>query len=248
MLSHDNFYYVTNAGIDMMGKREGKDVIVSYLPLSHVVAQCFDVWNALLLLATVVFSDKMALRGSLLTTLKEARPTHFIGVPRVWEKIMEGIKEKGKHTKGLKKRLIDACKKAALEYNLHDKNSIMNELGQKIIYKKVRQAIGLDRCIGMYSGAAVNSEDNIKYFLSLDIVVCDLYGLTETTGPLSLQGGPGGVYGTKPKLGSVGKAVYGTMSRISNQDNDGIGEICMKGRNLMMGYLYCEDKTKDAFH
>ncbi len=51
-------------------------------------------------------------QGTLLNTLREARPTIFLGVPRVWEKLMEGMQERGKHVKGLKRKIAEACKKA----------------------------------------------------------------------------------------------------------------------------------------
>ena len=75
-----------------------KEVIISYLPLSHIAASLMDIWGAFIGRATVIFADRMALKGTLLTTLKEARPTIFMGVPRVWEKIHEGMMEKAQQT------------------------------------------------------------------------------------------------------------------------------------------------------
>lgn len=64
------------------------------------------------------------------------RPTVFLGVPRVWEKIMEGMLDKGKNVKGLQKKIADACKKAGLDHHLEGKqNNIMYTLGQKVCHK-----------------------------------------------------------------------------------------------------------------
>ena len=64
--------------------------------------------------------------------------------------------------------------------------------------------------------------------------------MSEVTGPQALQRGQS-TFG----IGSVGKTMPGCTTKIANKDIDGNGEICMKGRNLMMGYLNREDKTKE---
>ena len=240
MLSHDNIFWTAEVACkDVLKMNYAKEIIVSYLPLSHIAANIMDIWIPLFNLSTVVFADKMALKGTLLATLTETRPTIFFGVPRVWEKIMEGMKNKGKETKGLKKKVATACKKAGLEHHLNNKDTLMFTIGQKAIYMKIRQALGLDRCTQFFSGAAPISPETIKYFLSLNIVVHELYGMSEMTGPQSLQ------TGAKTIIGSVGQTMPGCETRLANKDVDGNGEICMKGRNLMMGYLNREDKTTE---
>ena len=240
MLSHDNIIWTAIvASREVLKLQYGKEIIVSYLPLSHIAGQMMDIWVPLINLATIVFADKMALKGTLLDTLKEARPTTFFGVPRVWEKIMEGMKDKGRATKGLKRKVAIACKKAGLDHHLNNKDTFMFTVGQKAVYMKVREALGLDRCTAFYSGAAPIAAETIKYFLSLNLVVHELYGMSEVTGPQSLQ------CGTKTVIGSVGPTMPGCHTSLANKDRDGSGEICMKGRNLMMGYLNREDKTTE---
>merc|ERR1712226_275361 len=104
MLSHDNILWTTEVVCrEVLKLRYMEETIVSYLPLSHIAGQILDIWTPIVNLTTVVFADKMALKGTLLQTLQEVRPTNFFGVPRVWEKIMEGMKAKGKETTGLQK-------------------------------------------------------------------------------------------------------------------------------------------------
>ena len=104
-------------------------------------------------------------------------------------------------------------------------------VGQKVIYKKVREALGFDRCVSFFTGAAPISRDVLKYFLSLDIVILELYGMSECTGPQSM------CYHNKYKLGSVGVILPGCENRLSEPDQKGEGEVCMWGRHCMMGYL-----------
>ena len=82
MLSHDNVYWTCMQAIDIGPVEYDKEVVISYLPLSHIAASLMDIWAAFLARGTVVFADRMALKGTLLQTLKEARPTMFMGVPR----------------------------------------------------------------------------------------------------------------------------------------------------------------------
>ena len=239
MISHDNVYWTAVVCIDLLHVLEGQETFVSYLPLSHIAGQMMDIWVAISSLSTVVIADKMALKGTLLETLKEARPTIFFGVPRVWEKVMEGMRDKGRATKGLKKKIATNCKKAGLEHHLNNRDTFFFTLGKKAVYGKVREALGFDRCRAFYSATAPIAQETIKYFLSLDMVVHELYGMSEVSGPQSIQTGP------TTRVGSVGPTLPGCETKLANKTIEGEGEICMKGRNLMMGYLNREDKTTE---
>lgn len=78
-------------------------MLFSYLPLSHIAAQECDIYVPLCYGAAVYFAQPDALKGSLGETLKEVRPTIFLGVPRVWEKIAEKMKEIGKNSSPVRK-------------------------------------------------------------------------------------------------------------------------------------------------
>ena len=104
---------------------------------------------------------------------------------------------------------------------------------------KIREALGLDRCVQFYSAAAPLGRETMKYFMSLNIVIQELYGMSETSGP-HLVTHPGNV-----KLGSVGTVMESCKIRLANPSDDGEGEVCMWGRNIMMGYMDREDKTTE---
>lgn len=240
MLSHDNIHWTVGGTGRLLGFEWGKEVMISYLPLSHIAANAVDVWAMFINGGTVFFADKMALKGTLLATIQEARPTVFFGVPRVWEKIHEGMAAKGREVKGLKKAISTACKAAGLKHHLEGKDGMMYSVGKKAVYGKVREALGLERARLFFTGAAPTAMDTYKYFLSLDIVLQDAYGMSETSGPHHLLHPP-----TAAHLGSVGQAVPGCKTKLKNQDPDGNGEVAMYGRNIMMGYLNREDKTSE---
>ena len=78
---------------------------MSYLPLSHVAGLMFDIYMTMAAGATCCFADRNALKGTLLENLRRYRPTRFVGVPRVFEKIEEGMKSVAA-TSGVKKKVL----------------------------------------------------------------------------------------------------------------------------------------------
>ncbi|KAJ8936507.1 hypothetical protein NQ314_012371, partial [Rhamnusium bicolor] len=93
MVSHDNFTWDALAITERLSIERGNEVIVTYLPLSHVAAQVVDIYVVMSIGGTVYFADKNALKGSLVNTLKEVQPTKFLAVPRVWEKMYEQMSQ-----------------------------------------------------------------------------------------------------------------------------------------------------------
>ena len=128
--------------------------VLSYLPLSHILGLMADVFFPMINRGTTFFADKKALKGSLVDNLLWCRPTEFIGVPRVWEKIMEGMKAKGRDLKGLRKTISMNAKVAGIKYHLEGGNDMAYKIFNKLVFSKVRKALGLDQCRIFGTGAA----------------------------------------------------------------------------------------------
>ncbi|XP_055713765.1 very long-chain-fatty-acid--CoA ligase bubblegum [Phlebotomus papatasi] len=246
MLSHDNITWdAFTIGKRLPGIQYGKETLISYLPLSHVAAQIVDIFLTLQFAVTVYFADKDALKGTLVKTLQEARPTRFLGVPRVYEKIQEKMLQVGAQNSGIKKMIATWAKSVTLEHHMNiiegnPSASWQYKVAKNIILKKVKEALGLDRCQTIASAAAPMSPDLKKYFMSLDLPVMEAFGMSETTGGHSL---------TNPdsyNFNTIGRQLPGTETKIHEPDEKGHGEICMRGRNIFMGYLSEPEKTKDA--
>ena len=96
---------LTSTSSDLFTPLFTPPLVVLTLPLyliSHIAAQMLDIHAPIMIGATVWFAQPDALRGSLVETLREIRPTIFLGVPRVWEKIMEKMQAIGAKTTGMK--------------------------------------------------------------------------------------------------------------------------------------------------
>ncbi|XP_050720433.1 long-chain-fatty-acid--CoA ligase ACSBG2-like isoform X4 [Eriocheir sinensis] len=245
MLSHDNITWTAHANCINAEFHAGKEVIVSFLPLSHVAAQMADIYISMYAGATLYFAQPDALKGSLGQTLKEIRPTRFLGVPRVWEKIHEKMMEVGRKTTGVKKSIATWAKSVGIETNNRKQRQDFSKpfgytIANAVVFKKIRGVLGLDRCELFLSGAAPIAPDIVQYFHSLDIPLTEIYGMSESTGPHTI--------GTEKafKIGSAGRTVPGCYTKLDKPDKEGNGEVCMGGRHVAMGYLRMEEKTHEA--
>lgn len=243
MLSHDNLVFVAEESFESLGNIvKGEEVFISYLPLSHLAAQIADVFCAILCGGTVYIADKDALKSSLLNTLVEAEPTFFLGVPRVYEKIQEKLMEAGAQA-GLTKRLVaNWAKSVALKYHMdrmsgNISGSLQFRIASKLILSRVKQALGFQNCKYFITGAAPLKESTRDYFLSLDIQLFDGYGMTESAGVHALANTHNLRYS---------RSVKGTETKIINFNDEGHGEICIRGRNVFMGYINEPEKTAEA--
>ena len=217
--------------------------LISYLPLSHIAAQMLDLHCPLISGSQVWFAQPDALRGTLGVTLKEVRPAVFFGVPRVWEKIYEKMQEVAKvNNKSFVKRNIGGWAKSkgtaqnnALQFGSKSGKPMAFFMAKKIL-GKIRQALGLDRCIACYTGAAPIELKVLQYFASIDVPILELFGQSECTGPHTVN------TPTAWKIGTCGRPLPGTESKI---DKD-TGEICYRGRHIFMGYMYMDEKTVET--
>jgi len=253
MLSHDNLTWDIQKFIDSIfvktGKKMGNEqVLLSYLPLSHIAAQMLDFMVGCCTGGSIYFATPDALKGGLLPLLQQVRPTFLFGVPRVWEKIMDAMKAKGVNNSCIKNKIVNCAKYIGLNVN----NNLANSGGQnkgwyqklglywlfnKLVYNKIKVLLGLDRCELFGSGAAPISKNVLSFFWSLDIPIVEGYGMSETTGITTLC-----LFPYQVKMGTVGFGLTDDMIKISD-DN----EILLKGRSIMMGYLNNVEKTLETF-
>ena len=232
MISHRNAVWTAQLLVDVLDNLSDIDRIVSYLPLSHVAAQLLDIYCAITVGASVHFARPDALKGSLVDTLKAVRPTIFFGVPRVWEKMREGLLRAGRQLGSVQRQVGSWAKeKGRLR-------SRMAQFGQpggapcgfgcahNMVLSRIKRELGLDEAKACFTGAAPIEREVLDYFGSLDIPVYELYGQSECTGPHSINH-PG-----RWRVGSCGRPLTGVETRIDPETQ----EIQIRGPHVFLGY------------
>jgi long-subunit acyl-CoA synthetase (AMP-forming) len=235
MLSHDNLTWTASAAADLVGGQVD-DQIVSYLPLSHIAEQIVSLHGPMQFGGCVSFAPSMDLLGE---TLREVRPHFFLGVPRVWEKIQERIMAAGAKNPPLKKKIAAWARRQGLVGGYADQQRIakspMYLVANALVFTKVKKQLGMDRARILVTSAAPISRDTLEFFLSLGLPICEVYGMSECTGPATAS------LPNKYRTGKAGFVLPGAEMKIAED-----GEICMRGRHVFKGYYKDSLATADA--
>ena len=250
MLSHDNYTWTAGYMNRFLNVEFGNDSKVSYLPLSHAAGQITDIVQALLSGSHIYFAEATALQGTLIDTLREVRPSYFLGVPRVWEKIEQKMKFSAAQKSSTEKAIENWARNQGLEGTLaeiHNKPvSKSFSLAKKLVYNKFKRNFGLDKTKQFVFGAAPMAIQTIEYFLSLNMFLRNVYGMSESTAPETIINPLNIKKFDYETLASCGSKLEGTELILHNIDKEGNGELCYKGRNRFMGYYKNEEDTKNT--
>ncbi len=239
MLSHENLEWTGSE----LGKTVGmnpSDVALSYLPLSHIAEQTASIIMPLIFGYEVYFChDGLQLADY----LKEARPTSFFGVPRVWERFEAGVKSQLGQATGAKAKIAAAAQSVSMKY-IAEKNAgrvpskaleTQYKVADKLVFSKIHEALGFDRCRLYVSGAAPIPASSLEFFSSIGMTITELYGQSEDTGPTTTNL-PGA-----NRFGTVGRAVPGVEVKIADD-----GEILVRGKNVFAGYYKNPEATAET--
>lgn len=205
------------------------DTLLSFLPIHHTFESSITIMYGFYSGATVAFCDGLR---HIAENLKEYEVSIFVAVPLVLEtmhkKINKGIADQGKTalintmtkiSNGLRKCHIDVRRK---------------------LFKTIIDNFGGKLRIILY-GAASLDKDTIVAFDSFGVDSIQGYGLTETSPVVVAESE------TKHKPGSAGYPLDNVEIKIKDPDKDGVGEVLVKGPNVMLGYYNDEEKTKNTF-
>ena len=232
VLTHDNLASNLRYSTDGLHIKKG-DVSISYLPLSHALARHQD-YAFYLLGATIAYEPKF---DNLSKSMKSVRPTVFVAVPRVFEKVRQAVEGRAH---GMKKTILNWALGVGAKHKDEvaagkQPSGLAWKLANKLAFSKIADAFG-GRARIFISGGAPLGKETTDWFLGVGVRVFEGYGLTETSPVVSRN------TFEAYRAGSVGQIIPNMEIRVA-----GDGEIEAKGPSVFTGYWQNEESTKKEF-
>ena len=206
---------------------DSNDRILSFLPVHHVFGCTVGFLFSLYLGAQTSFCDGIK---HIVDNLKEYEITFSSFVPAIYENIYRNI---------LKKLEKEGKLEQVQEAMVKHRNDSMEE--KKKIFKEIHEALGGHIRL-LLSGAAALDPKVEQGFRDWGINLCQGYGLTETSPVVAVE------TNTEFRVGSVGKAIPHVQAKLEDVNAEGMGELVVKGPNIMLGYYENEEATKEVLN
>ncbi|MFI5620201.1 AMP-dependent synthetase/ligase [Streptomyces sp. NPDC051567] len=242
-LPHDNWSYMAKATV-ATGLITKDDVQYLWLPLAHV-------FGKVLTSGQIEVGHVTAVDGridKIIENLPVVQPTYMAAVPRIFEKVYNGVAAKARAGGGAKYKIFEWASGVARAYAKASQDSfrrtgrasapfgltVQHKIADVLVYSKLRAAFG-GRLRAAVSGSAALAPEIGYFFAGAGIHILEGYGLTESSAASFVN--PGEAYRT----GTVGKPLPGTEVRIADD-----GEILLRGPGIMQGYHGLPDKTAEV--
>jgi long-chain acyl-CoA synthetase len=213
--------------------------VISYLPMAHIAERISSHYNGMRLGFTITCCPDPA---QIATYAREVHPEVMFGVPRVWEKMYLGV-DAALAADPAKKQKFDEAVAAALPIIEARRLGTITADQQEtwdfldaVAFSTVRGLVGLDSLRLGITGAAPIPRQILEWFNALGIPLSEIYGMSETTGPMTWEAHPDRI-----KPGTVGPAIPGCEVRIAED-----GEVICRGDNVFQGYFKAPEKTADT--
>ena len=220
-----------------------KDLIVTYLPLCHVAERIFSTWTLVGAGPSLNFAESIE---TVTENLREVQPTLFFAVPRIWERLHALVAIKGNDATPLKRvflRFTMALARTIGRQKVANGGShtlmtrLLYAVGQPLVFRALKERIGLRRCRHAGSGAAAIAPEVLEFFIGIGVPVFELYGMTENSAVATCN------FAGRMKLGTVGEP----YSDIGLRIDETTGEIQTKHPGVFAGYWNKPDKTAETF-
>jgi len=235
-LTHANLRFMSEFGAKLAHRLGHEERQMSYLPLAHIAEQMLTLQIPLESGSCVHYVRAFE---RLPEALREVRPTHLFGVPRVWEKLGAAVEKALAEAPPLRRRLAAWARRRGLAAGRARERgrapSPSSRLADRLVLAKIRARLGLDRAAFCASAAAPISLGTLELFFSLGLPVYEVYGLSETTGVITAS------WPESFRIGCVGRVLDGVEMKIAAD-----GEILGRGPNIFRGYRNDPEATRAA--
>jgi long-chain acyl-CoA synthetase len=238
MLTHSNIMWVLRNVTPVYDIGES-DRLLSFLPLSHIAERMMSDFLPIAVGGETWFARNIA---TVAEDLPACRPTVFLAVPRIWEKLRETVESRVRAqappVRAVVQRYVDlGLRKVACEQGGSAINGSALALHRALdltVGVTLRQMLGLDRARVLITTAAPAHPELISWFHAVGLPLLQLYGQTEGCGPTAAN------RTARERIGTVGTALPGTSVRIADDD-----EILVKGDNVCLGYWNDPEATAE---
>ncbi len=245
LLSHNNIVSNIN-GVSRYFPIDARDVSLCFLPWAHSFGQTCELHFLITRGAAMAMAESVE---KLIENFSEIKPTVLLAVPRIFNRIYDGLQKRMAEEGGLKKTLFDTAmanaekrEVLAAEGRSSGWCDFKHKVLDKLVFSKVRDRFG-GRLRFALSGGAALSPEVAQFIDRLGIFVCEGYGLTETS-PITAANRPGA-----RKIGSVGQPIP-DVQVIIDKTHTGPdapdGEVVVKGPNVMIGYHGLPEATAEV--
>ena len=238
MITHENLRFAAITW-GLVYEYRKNDEVLSYLPLCHVAERVISVANAVYHGYVVNFGEDT---NSFTEDLREVQPTFFLGVPRVWEKMLAAVQIRSNDATWLKRSLFNFWIKQGgllLQRRLKNKSTFIDSIwfgiGWLFVFRSLKKRLGMMRVREALSGAAPIAPQVLEFLMSVGVPVREGYGMTENTAVATI------VPSDELYLGSVGKSLPHSEVRIAED-----GEILTRSDGTFKGYFKNPEATKET--
>ena len=247
LLSHGNCTSNSIGGVKMFPELTGLDVSLSILPWAHSYGQTAEL-NAMIFMGGAIgFIESVK---TVVQDMALVRPTWLITVPRVFNRIYNGLWEKMNERGGIIRKLfvmgVEAGKRRR-EFLDAGRSCILNELkirlADRTVFAMIRRKMMGGRLKGAMSGSAAMNVEIAHFFFDIGIPIFDCYGMTEASPAVAMNAS------FAYRLGSVGRAIEKVRIVIDSsavEPGATDGEIIVYGPNVMKGYHNKPEKTREV--
>jgi long-chain acyl-CoA synthetase len=214
--------------------------LMSYLPMAHLADRMSAHYPAIVTGSCVTSVADPRQAGD---ALREVRPTTWVGVPRIWEKMKAALEAKFAAEDDERRRAIATALEAGRQRARSEMDGapVSAEVPQTHpdadanFFAPLRAALGLDAARSLYSGAAPIASEVLEFFLALGLPILEVWGQTETSAA-GTANRPGAM-----RVGTVGRPLPGAEVRLADD-----GELLFRGPGAMRGYRNDREKTAEA--